>query len=70
MSETIIRPFETEPTSPSPFTTPGEIGVPLVRVQVGLKGGSKTFSYSYSATTTTYILRVHKERASVADENA
>lgn len=69
MSEAFIRPFQSGGVDPQPFDIPGQIGVPMIRVQAGMHGGSKTFAYSFSATTTTYILRVHKERASVADEH-
>jgi hypothetical protein len=66
--ETIIRPF-LGGTDPLPFHPPGQKGTPLVKVQVGLKGGSKTFSWSGSGTQTNYMIRIHRESASVAAEN-
>jgi hypothetical protein len=60
--ETIIRPFQSPGHSPQPFDMPGQVGVPLVKVQVGMKGGGKTFTFSYSATQTSYMIRVHREK--------
>ena len=59
--ETIITPFVGEDVTPTPFTQPGSVGVPPVRVSIGLKGGTKTFTTSYSFSRATKLGAVHKE---------
>lgn len=61
--EHIIRPFQNRDVTPVPFHKPGAIGTPPVHVAIGMKGGSKTFSFSGSATRTAYMEAVHKESA-------
>jgi hypothetical protein len=64
--ETIIRPFADVDVTPSRFIPPGTVGVPPVRVQVGLKGGTKTFSSSGSSSLSTRIGHKHTEAAPVS----
>lgn len=59
--EQIIRPFQTEDVTPIPYHQPGQSGQAPVRLSVGLKGGSKIFSYSLSGTTTSRLGAKHKE---------
>jgi hypothetical protein len=59
--ETIVRPFADVDVTPQGFTPPGTVGVPPVRVSVGLKGGSKTFSTSASSGFSTYMGSTHTE---------
>lgn len=61
--ETIVRPFTTPDVTPQPFHSAGSQGVPPVHVSVGLKGGTKTFSFSASSTRSTRMGNKHKERA-------
>ena len=61
--EPIIRPFQDDSVAPTPFTKPGQIGVPPVRVSVGLRGGTKTFSFSGSSSNSTRIGHTHTEQA-------
>jgi hypothetical protein len=52
--------------TPTPFTNPGTVGVPQVRVAIGLKSTSpKTFNFSISSTTTFYLTNSEKESAPV-----
>ena len=69
MTEAIVRPFQSGGVDPLPFHPTGQVGVPLAKIRVGQKGGSKTFGYSFSATTTNYMIRIHKENAAVSAEN-
>lgn len=64
--ESIVRPFATEDVTPQKYIKPGVIGVPPVRVSVGLKGGTKTFSFSGSSSTSTRIGHKHTEKAPVS----
>jgi hypothetical protein len=61
--ETIVRPFATPDVTPRPFHPAGAQGAPPVRVSVGLKGGSKTFTWSASSSRSTRMGNKHKERA-------
>lgn len=61
--ESIIRPFTTEDVTPQKYQQPGAVGAPPVRVVVGLKGGTKTFSFSGSSSASTRIGHRHTERA-------
>jgi hypothetical protein len=65
--EPIIRPFADEDVTPTKFVQPGQVGTPPVRVSVGLKGGTKTFSFSGSSVNTTRIGHTHTEKAPVSD---
>lgn len=64
--EPIIRPFSDQATGPTPFVKPGAVGVPPVRIIIGLRGGTKTFATAGSASRSTRIGHVHKERAPVS----
>lgn len=61
--ETIVRPFSTPDVTPQPFHPAGSQGVPPVRVTVGLKGGTKTFTFSASSSRSTRMGNKHKEKA-------
>jgi len=61
--EKIVRPFSDQDVTPQPYHKAGAVGVPLVRISVGLKGGTKTFSYSGSASNSTRIGHKHTEKA-------
>jgi hypothetical protein len=64
--EPIIRPFVGPGTDPTPFHPENGSSQPPVLLSVGLVGGSKTFSYSQSATLTSYMAAVHTEKPSTA----
>lgn len=64
--EPIIRPFVDQNIGPTPFHPAGAVSVPPVRLNVGLIGGNKTFSFSHSSTLTSYMAAVHTEKASSA----
>lgn len=62
--ETIVRPFTSLDVAPSsPFTPAGVQGAQPVLVSVGLKGGTKTFTWSASSSRSTRMGNKHKERA-------
>lgn len=60
---TIIRPYVGRDVTPRPTIQAGAQGAPPVRISIGLKGGTKTFSFSFSATTTTFLGQAHHEKA-------
>jgi hypothetical protein len=64
--EPVVRPFSEPGHDPIKFTKFGQKGTPPVKIQCGMKGGGKTFTYSGSATTTSYMIRVHRERPNTA----
>lgn len=64
--EPIIRPFVGDNIAPTPFHPQGGASVPPVLLSVGLVGGTKTFSFSQSATLTSYMAAVHTEKPSDA----
>jgi hypothetical protein len=54
--EQAVRPFQTPTVTPVPFTDPGTVGVPPVRVAIGQKATvPKTYNFSINSTVTTYI---------------
>lgn len=57
----IIQPFQNESVAPTPYDVPGQKGTPPVVVHVGLKGGTKTFSWSTSSTASFYSPKKHVE---------
>ena len=59
--ESTVNPFVHEDVTPTPFEQPGVVGVPPVRITVGLKGGTKTFTTSYSYSRSTKLGSVHTE---------
>jgi hypothetical protein len=61
--EAIVRPFVGEDVTPAPFHPPSAAAVTLVRISVGLKGGSRTFAFSASSTRSTRMGEKHKEHA-------
>ena len=64
--EQVIRPVVGDNISPTPFHPFGGSSQPPVRLNIGLVGGNKTFSFSQSATLTSYMANVHTEKASTA----
>lgn len=60
--EGVIRPFVGQDVGPTPFHPDGAVNVPPVRLAIGLIGGSKTFSFSQSATLTSYMATVNTEK--------
>jgi hypothetical protein len=66
--ESAIRPFaDLGGVDPIRYQQPGTVGVPLVRVAVGFKGGTKTFASSGSATVGTYLGEAKTETAPTSD---
>jgi len=65
--ETIVRPFAAPDVTPTPFHPAGAVGVPQVRVTVGLKGGTRTFSFSASSTISFRMGNKHKETAPASE---
>jgi hypothetical protein len=61
--EGVIRPFVGLDVGPTPFHPDGAVNVPPVRLAIGLVGGTKTFSFSQSATLTSYMAAVHTEKS-------
>jgi hypothetical protein len=64
--EGVIRPFVGSEVSPRPFHPGQSQSAPPVRLAVGIIGGNKTFPYSGSATTSSYMAAVHTEAKSSA----
>lgn len=61
--ESIIRPYVAPDTEPTPFHPAGSTSTPPVRLTVGLIGGTKTFAYAQSGSTSKYMAAVHTETA-------
>ena len=62
--EQIIKQYQSEVVGPEAYIPPGgEPSVPA-RVQVGLIGGTQTFTGNFSFTRTTKLGAVHKEASS------
>ena len=59
--EGIIRPYQDETITPTPFTKPGAAREPMVRLQIGYSGSIKTLSWSMSASQTTKMGQAHYE---------
>lgn len=59
--EGIIRPFQDQDVTPTPYTKPGQGSVPQIRLQIGYVGQVKTLSFSMSATTTFKMGQAHTE---------
>ena len=64
--EGVIRPFVGEQVGPQPFHPGSSQSAPPVRLAVGVVGGSKTFPYSGSSSSTMYMAAVHTEKTSKA----
>lgn len=60
--EGIVRPFQTQTVTPTPFTKPGAQGSQMVRVAVGFQGAIKTTGYSFSLTYTSKMGQAHTEK--------
>jgi hypothetical protein len=65
--ETIVRPFASPDVAPQPFHPAGAVGVAPVRVTIGRKGGTRTFSFSASSTITFRMGNRHKETAPASE---
>ncbi len=63
--ETIVRPFVGQDITPTRTVKAGQSSVEPVLIMVGRKGGSKTFAWSGSASMTSYLIRIHRERGNV-----
>jgi len=61
--ETIIRPFVGDSVAPSRLFAPNGRSAPPVHLAIGLRGGTKTFSFSGSATMSSYMAAVHTEKS-------
>lgn len=61
--ENIIRPFLQPGVDPLPFHPAGSASSPVVHVIIGAKGGTKTFSSSGSASSSSKMGQIHKEKA-------
>lgn len=59
--EGIVRPFQDQAVTPSPFTKPGQGSTPMIRLQIGYVGSVKTLGWSMSATTTFKMGQAHHE---------
>jgi hypothetical protein len=63
--ETIVRPFIGQDTTPVRTVRAGQSSVEPVLVVAGRKGGARTFAWSGSASMTSYLIRIHRERGNV-----
>lgn len=62
--EQIIKPFQDETVGPEAYVPPGgEPSTPAL-VQIGLTGGTQTFTGDFSYTSNTKLGAVHKEASS------
>lgn len=59
----IVQPFQNESVEPTRYDVPGQKGTPPVVVHIGLKGGTKTFSWSASTSASFYSPKHHAENA-------
>lgn len=64
--EGIIRPFVGQDVTPKSILVPGAQPISPVRLVIGDRGGTKTFSYSGSAQLSSYMANVHTEKPSDA----
>ena len=61
--EQIVRPFQIQNTAPaSVVIPPGQVGQPLIRLSIGLRGGTKVFPYTGSCSLTTQLGAKHTEK--------
>jgi hypothetical protein len=65
--ETIVRPFSSPDATPLPFHPAGAQGAQPVLVSVGLKGGTKTFTFSASSSRSTRMGNRHKETSPASE---
>lgn len=66
--EGIVRPFSDRNVFPTPFTKPGAQGSELVRVAIGFQGSIKTMGYSFSATMSSKMGQVHREKPQTSSD--
>jgi len=62
--EQIIRPFQNEDVGPEAYVPPGTTDVAPALVQIGLTGGTQTFSGDFSFQQSTKLGAVHSEGSS------
>jgi hypothetical protein len=62
--EQIIRPFQGEDVGPEAYVPPGTTDVAPALVQVGLTGGTQTFTGDFNFQQTTKLGAVHSEGSS------
>lgn len=60
--ESLVRPFESEVSQPTPYYTPGQLTAPIIVLRYGRGGGGKVLNTSISATTTSYCERHEVEK--------
>lgn len=62
--ESLVRPFESDTSQPSPYYTPGQQTAPVVVLQFGRSGGGgKVLSGSISASVSSYCQRYEVEKS-------
>lgn len=59
--EQIIQPFQGEDVGPVPYVQPGQEGVAPAPVQIGLIGGTQTFTGDLTYQQSTKLGAVHTE---------
>lgn len=64
--EGIVRPFVGQDVTPTRVFPQGGRSAPPVHFTVGLRGGTKTFSFSGSSSISSYMAAVHTEKESDA----
>jgi hypothetical protein len=62
--EQIIQPFQGEVVGPEAYIPPGGEHATPALVQVGMKGGTLTFTGDFSFTRNTKVGAVHSEKSS------
>ncbi len=62
--EQAIRPFQDQTVGPDAYVPPGTTDVPPALVQVGMIGGTQTFTGKLSYQMSTKLGAVHKESSS------
>jgi hypothetical protein len=61
--ESLVRPFQSANITPAPTVyTPGQIGVPNVKMQLGRSGSGNAMTGSYSVSETYYMTKYETER--------
>lgn len=64
--EGIIRPFVGVQSAPTPFHPAGASSTPPVRLNIGIVGGNKVFTWSGNSSLSSYMAAVHTEATSTA----
>jgi hypothetical protein len=62
--EQIIKPFQGESVGPEAYVPPGGEHATPAKVEVGMKGGTQSFSGDMSCTVSTKLGAVHSEASS------